>query len=81
MASTQSPNQSVKLPKRTTAGIIPPAPGQSLVRDQESKGFGLRITANGVQSFFVEKRIDGKVKRLTLRRFGGLTAEQARKEA
>src|SRR5437016_5528698 len=45
-----------------------PGPGQSLIRDQDSKGFGLRITANGVRSFFVEKRIDGKVKRLTLGR-------------
>ena len=74
MAPTQSLNQSVRLTKRTTAGIIPPAPGQSLMRDQESKGFGFRITANGVRSFFVEKRIDCKVKRLTLERFGELSA-------
>jgi integrase len=81
MASTQTPNQSVKLTKRAVAQIAPPASGQLLVRDAILKGFGLRITANGVRAFFVEKRIDGKVKRLTLGRFGELTSEQARKEA
>jgi hypothetical protein len=61
--------------------MIPPASGQLLVRDQELKGFGLRLTPNGVRSFIVEKRIDGRVKRLTLGRFPELTVEQARKEA
>jgi integrase len=34
-----------------------------------------------VKSFFLEKRVAGKVKRITIGRFGELTAEQARKEA
>ena len=59
----------------------PPFSGQVFVRDAIIKGFALRITAQGAKSFVVEKRVDGKVKRLTLGRFGELTVEQARKEA
>ena len=36
---------------------------------------------SGVKSFFLEKKITGKAKRITLGRFGEVTAEQARKEA
>ena len=83
--STQTPNQSVPSPAKITKTLVeqlaPPATGQWFVRDAILKGFGVRITANGVRAFIVEKRIDGKIKRLTLGRFGEITAEQARKEA
>lgn len=45
------------------------------------KGFAVRITSTGAKSFILEKRIDGKVKRVTLGRYPELTVEQARKEA
>lgn len=54
---------------------------QSFYRDETLKGFALRITANGVKSFVVETRIHGKVKRITLGKYGNLTAEEARKQA
>lgn len=54
---------------------------QIFYRDDKLKGFALRITANGIKSFVVEKLIQGKVKRITLGRYGALTVEQARKEA
>jgi hypothetical protein len=41
----------------------------------------VRVTSSGAKSFILEKRIDGKVKRLTLGRYPELTVEQARKEA
>jgi len=50
-------------------------------RDEALKGFGLKATSNGTKTFIVEKRINGKVKRITLGRYGALTVEQARKEA
>lgn len=53
---------------------------QVFYRDDQLKGFALRITASGVKSFVVEKLINGKVKRITLGRYGELTVEQARKE-
>jgi hypothetical protein len=36
---------------------------------------------NHARSFVLEKRIDGKVKRLTIGRYPELTVEQARREA
>ena len=56
-------------------------PTQQFYRDSAIPGFGVRITSHGAISFIVEKRINGKVKRLTLGRYGNLTVEEARKEA
>jgi integrase len=81
MASTRSPNQSVKLTKTVVEKLPSPPAGQAFHRDSELKGFAVRVTAAGVKSFIVEKRINGKVVRATLARFGELTVEQARKKA
>lgn len=58
-----------------------PGKTQSFFRDDGLKGFGLRITSGGVKSFIVETRINGKVKRITLGKYGNLTVEEARKQA
>lgn len=60
------------------------APGkqaQAFYRDSALPGFGLRITNTGSKSFIVEKRITGKVKRITIGKYGALTAEKARIKA
>ena len=67
----------VSTPERTASG----GKSQKLYRDSQIPGFALRVTSGGVKSFIVEKRINGKVKRITLGRYGNLTAEQARLEA
>lgn len=54
---------------------------QSFYRDTVIPGFGLRVTSGGARSFIVERRINGKVKRITLGKYGNLTVEQARKQA
>lgn len=54
---------------------------QVFYRDSAIPGFGLRVSSGGAISFIVEKRINNKVKRITLGRYGNLTVEQARKEA
>ncbi len=54
---------------------------QAFYRDSVISGFGLRVTSGGAKSFIVEKRVFGKVKRITLGRYGNITVEQARKEA
>lgn len=79
--STQMQDQSVKLTKTVLDKLTAPERGQRFVPDAELKGFAVRITANGVKAFIVEKRIDGRVRRMTLGRYGELTAEQARKQA
>lgn len=73
------------LPQKITKSYVDrlstPETGQAFVRDIELKGFAVRITSSGAKSFILEKRIDGKVKWLTLGRYPELTVEQARKEA
>ena len=54
---------------------------QAFYRDSALPGFGLRVTSAGVKAFIVETRVDGKVKRITLGKYGPLTVEQARKLA
>ena len=70
-----------KITKSYVDGLSTPETGQAFVRDTELKGFAVRVTSSGAKSFILEKRIDGKVKRLTLGRYPELTVEQARKEA
>lgn len=70
-----------KLTKTHVDKLTAPFDGQAFVRDTELKGFGVRVTASGAKSFIVEKRIDGRVKRITLGRYPALTVEQARKLA
>ncbi len=72
MNLTKNNVDKIKLPQKST---------QAFYRDDNLKGFAVRITKNGIKSFIVEKSIHGKVKRITLGRYGELTVEQARKEA
>src|SRR5712692_5473998 len=57
-----------------------PSTGQVFVRDAELPGFALRVT-KGRKSFILEKRIRGRMRRLTLGPYGPLTVDQARKLA
>ena len=79
MTTPQTPTQ--KITKSYVDKLSTPETGQAFVRDSELKGFAVRVTPSGAKSFILEKRIDGKVKRLTLGRYPELTVEQARKEA
>ena len=54
---------------------------QAFYRDAQLKGFALRVTASGIKSFVVEELVNGKVRRMTLGRYGEITVEQARREA
>jgi integrase len=79
--STDSANQAVRLTKTLVDKLPRPAVGQAFLRDADLKGFGLRVTASGTKAFIVEKRVNGRVRRMTLGRYGELTVEQARKQA
>jgi integrase len=79
MAENQN---SLRLIKSVIDKLEPiPEKAQSFYRDENLKGFALRITASGVKSFIVETRINGRVKRVTLGKYGNITAEEARKQA
>src|SRR5258708_35932681 len=49
--------------------------------DDKLKGFGLRVTSGGTKAFFVEKLVNGDLKRITIGHYPEVTTEQARKEA
>ncbi|MEX2490010.1 MAG: integrase family protein [Pseudomonadales bacterium] len=76
----------IRLNSSHVGKIIPPNPQngkatQELYRDDQLQGFGLRVTSQGSKSYFVEKRVHGKNKRITIGRHGQITPVQARKEA
>ncbi len=61
--------------------LAPTDKDQIFYRDDQLKGFALRVTSNGIKSFVVEKSIGNKICRITLGKYGALTVEQARREA
>ncbi len=72
----------MRITKSIVDKIEPPKDrDQAFYRDDQLKGFAVRVTASGIKSFIVEKLISHKVRRITLGRYGELTVEQARKEA
>lgn len=72
----------MKLTKNIVDKITAPTDRKQIFyRDDQLKGFALRVTASGIKSFIVEKLINTKVRRITLGRYGVLTVEQARREA
>jgi hypothetical protein len=81
MASTREQDSRVKLTKTTVDQLAPTPPHQRLVRDSELRGFALRITPAGIKAFVLEKRIQGRVRRVTIGRYGELTVAQARTRA
>src|SRR3990167_2590272 len=71
----------MKLTKRLVESFSSPDNQQIFIRDDELKGFALRVTPLGAKSFIIEKRIKGVVKRITLGKYPEITVEQARREA
>lgn len=52
------------------AGLKPPPSGQDEIADQLVKGLRVRIGASGVRTFILRKRIGGKLRNVTLGRYG-----------
>lgn len=79
--------QSVKLTKSVIDRLPLPPPNasgqaqQTIYRDAGLGGFGLLVGTGGTKSFFVERRVNGRVKRISLGRYGHLTPTQARSRA
>jgi integrase len=70
----------LKLTKRTLDATHCPETGQVFLRDADLPGFGVRLTKSG-KVFILEKRIHGRMRRLTIGAYGPLTLEQAREKA
>jgi len=71
---------SLGLTKRHIDAIAYPKTSEHLVRDAKVRGLVLRVT-KGHKSFLVEKRIKGRLHKVTLGPYGVLTLEQARAKA
>ena len=70
-----------KLTKRVIDTVEAPTSGQVFYRDNEVRGFALRITSSGARSFVLERRVHGKTRRVTIGRYPDITVDQARKKA
>ena len=72
----------MKLTKSAVEKFPLPDSTPTFYRDDEIRGFGVKVFPSGVKTFFLEKRVAGKVKRITIGRYGEeFTTEQARREA
>jgi integrase len=54
---------------------------QAIYRDGALPGFGILVGSGGTKSFFVETRISGRVRRVSIGKYGHLTPVQARIKA
>lgn len=70
----------IRLTKRTIDALPFNRSGQSLYRDTELPGFGLRVGARS-KVFIVERQVARRTVRATLGKYGLMTPEQARKHA
>ncbi|MGO9461831.1 MAG: tyrosine-type recombinase/integrase [Rhodomicrobium sp.] len=65
-----------------TVKAFPVTGADAVYWDEEKKGFGLRITANGAKSYFIKYRnAQGRSRYLTIGKHGDWTPEQAREQA
>lgn len=71
----------VRITEKIVRSLSAPAAGNRIVYDDEIPGFGVRITANGIISFVLDYRINGRKRRYTLGRHPELNASAARDEA
>jgi integrase len=68
--------------KKTLDSLPLPATGQrATYRDTKTPGLQVRVTASGVKTFTVFRRVHGRPERVTLGRYPDMTIEQARKKA
>ena len=69
------------LTKSLVEAAKPPPGAQAFFRDDEIRGFALRIIATGAKSFVWEGRVNGRMRRITIGRYPDLTVALARAQA
>lgn len=73
----------MKLTKTRVEALPTPSTGQAFYWDWEDvpNGFGVRVTISGTRSYILQKRVDGKSKRITLGVHGDITCNEAKLRA
>lgn len=71
----------IELKKTTVEKLQSDKNGQVIYWDKKLTGFGLRVSPGGSKTYFLQGRLNGRVKKVTIGRHGVITAETARKEA
>lgn len=71
----------MKLTQKAVLALEPPSAGNRIHYDDEIPGFGARLTSNGVLSFILNYRIQGRERRYTIGRYPDLTVLAARERA
>lgn len=69
-----------KLTKKMIENLELPKKNQVFIWDDDTTGFGIRLTKN-TKAFVIQNRVNGKLRRLTIGRFGVFTLHEARQEA
>jgi integrase len=70
-----------KLTKTATERAKTPERGQAFAWCSEDHGFGIRINSSGSRTFIAQGRVNGKVRRVSIGRYGVFTVDQARLQA
>ena len=71
-----------KLTKTNLDRDAKPVAGKQVVYwDDSLIGFGIRVSPGGTKTFFYQGRLNGKLKKVTIGRYGTITPESARKQA
>ena len=73
----------LKLTKTNIDRVAKPDTGDVLYWDKDTKGFGLRVTRNGLAKFIAQGRVRGTTTdvRVTIGSYGAWTVDQARRKA
>lgn len=71
----------VRLNKTTVERLPAPATGYTIYMDDGLPGFGVRVTARGVKTYFIERRIKGNKRRISIGRAKDISADFARNQA
>lgn len=71
----------MRLTKSTIEQIPIPPSGYKIYRDERLVGFCIRVRESGMKTFIVDRKVNNKLYRCNIGRFGELTVEQARQQA
>ena len=74
-------SEKINFTKSLLEKLSTPKTGLSYYKDSKEKGLSFYITSNGVITFFVRKRINGKDERIIIGNFPEISIENARKQA